>query len=329
MAELRTGGGNGHGAILIWCLALLAAGDLRAQSRIAFVSDREGNAEIYTVSPHGDNLKRLTDHPGLDLQPAWSPGGAELAFVSNREGRADIWLMQADGSGARRLTNMVIGDKAVEFSHPSWLHRSRDTLVFQSEPGVVFATGDIWLLEIDSMEPRRMDLTNGNASARYPIQGASELLYIRVALPGLLFERPTALGVYGFSDVLASSPLSFNARNIDWAPATGLLAFDAEGDIWMSGPYTQQATNLTLGEGGLDPSWSPDGQELVYVRDGMMQIMATQIHQRDGMIEFAADGEKRALSQGRDPDWSPVLEAATSVRHASWGQIKGRESDER
>jgi Tol biopolymer transport system component len=41
--------------------------------RLAFVSNRDGNFEIYVMDANGDNQTRLTDDPADDLQPAWRP----------------------------------------------------------------------------------------------------------------------------------------------------------------------------------------------------------------------------------------------------------------
>lgn len=43
---------------------------------IAFVSDRTGDAEIYVTDLTGEHCRRLTEHPGPDLAPAWRPRGA-------------------------------------------------------------------------------------------------------------------------------------------------------------------------------------------------------------------------------------------------------------
>ena len=41
--------------------------------RIAFVSERDGNPEIYVMEADGDNQVRLTDDPAPDLFPRWIP----------------------------------------------------------------------------------------------------------------------------------------------------------------------------------------------------------------------------------------------------------------
>lgn len=41
--------------------------------RIAFMSDRDGNCEIHVMEADGSNQRRLTDNPGDDRVPSWSP----------------------------------------------------------------------------------------------------------------------------------------------------------------------------------------------------------------------------------------------------------------
>ena len=74
-------------------------------SKIAFMSDRVGNQEIYTVNPDGRELARLTDHVAKDGFPIWAPDGRSIAFVSDRDGEDQIFVIDADGANIRKLTN--------------------------------------------------------------------------------------------------------------------------------------------------------------------------------------------------------------------------------
>jgi len=76
-------------------------------ARLAYVSYRDGNGEIYVMNADGSAPRRLTRHRGEDLSPAWSPDGTQIAFVSNRTGEFEIYLMRADGKGVRRLTRLA------------------------------------------------------------------------------------------------------------------------------------------------------------------------------------------------------------------------------
>lgn len=53
--------------------------------KIAFVSARVGNDELYVMEADGSRQTRLTNNPSSDKDPAWSPDGMRIAFRSNRE----------------------------------------------------------------------------------------------------------------------------------------------------------------------------------------------------------------------------------------------------
>lgn len=80
---------------------------------IVFVSDRDGNFELYGMNADGTCQTRLTDHPLTDDDPAFSPDGSKLAFVYSD----DIYVMNADGSGTPvRLTTNTATDANPVFS---------------------------------------------------------------------------------------------------------------------------------------------------------------------------------------------------------------------
>lgn len=72
--------------------------------KIAFVSSRDGNAEVYVMQADGAAPTRLTDAVMDDFGPRWSPDGGTLAFLSNRDGADRIYLCRPDGSEAHRIT---------------------------------------------------------------------------------------------------------------------------------------------------------------------------------------------------------------------------------
>jgi WD40-like Beta Propeller Repeat/HYR domain len=84
--------------------------------KIVFVSNRDGNNEIYVMNADGSGQIRLTKNAAHDGFPSLSPDGEKVAFESNRDGNFEIYVMNAaDGSNQRRLTNNL----AVDW-FPSW-----------------------------------------------------------------------------------------------------------------------------------------------------------------------------------------------------------------
>jgi TolB protein len=70
---------------------------------LAFVGDRNGEFDIYTISVTGGEETRLTTAKGLDDGPEYSPDGQYIYFNSERTGHMQIWRMKADGSDQEQV----------------------------------------------------------------------------------------------------------------------------------------------------------------------------------------------------------------------------------
>jgi Tol biopolymer transport system component/polyisoprenoid-binding protein YceI len=79
-------------------------------SKIAFVSERDRNTDIYVMNADGSAPTRLTRNAWRDSRPVWSPDGTRIAFVSGDE-RTDIYMINADGSGQVKLTDSFVADQ--------------------------------------------------------------------------------------------------------------------------------------------------------------------------------------------------------------------------
>ena len=65
---------------------------------LAFVGQRNGDFDIYTVPAAGGEETQLTTAKGLDDGPEYSPDGQYIYFNSERTGHMQIWRMKPDGS---------------------------------------------------------------------------------------------------------------------------------------------------------------------------------------------------------------------------------------
>ena len=84
-------------------------------SKIVFVSEVDGDAEIYVIDPESGLAEPLTDNRSQDINPVWSPDGQRIAFASDRTGNFEVYVMDADGGNVQQLT-----DNPMEDFEPVW-----------------------------------------------------------------------------------------------------------------------------------------------------------------------------------------------------------------
>jgi TolB protein len=87
-------------------------------TKLAFMSTRDGNAEIYVVNRDGTGLRRITNHPGADVTPTWAPSGNQLAFTSDRTGAPQVYTVNLDGTGIQRISQESYCDRATWSPNP-------------------------------------------------------------------------------------------------------------------------------------------------------------------------------------------------------------------
>ena len=79
-------------------------------STLAFVGERNGDFDIYSIPAAGGPETRLTTAPGLDDGPEYSPDGKYIYFNSERTGIMQIWRMRPDGSEQEQITHDDFND---------------------------------------------------------------------------------------------------------------------------------------------------------------------------------------------------------------------------
>jgi len=141
-------------------------------SRIAFVSQRDGNAEIYLMNADGTGTTRVTADPLTDGRPAFTPDGQTIVFHSSRTaGKQQIWSVNVDGTGLTQLTRDSVN------ASPS-VSPDGQTIAYVSTRN---KDGDIWLMGKDGSNQRQF--------TRSPQQRESEPRFLRDGTLAYLVER--------------------------------------------------------------------------------------------------------------------------------------------
>lgn len=77
-----------------------------APKEALFVSNQDGDREIYLTKLDGTGLIQLTNNSSDDYEASWSPLGDKIVFTSNRiKGNTEVYLMNADGSSPVNISN--------------------------------------------------------------------------------------------------------------------------------------------------------------------------------------------------------------------------------
>ncbi|MBT5536031.1 hypothetical protein HOK31_23370, partial [Candidatus Poribacteria bacterium] len=300
-------------ALLVLAIRPAHPQTLMENSRIAFVTDRDGNDEIYLMRVDGSELVNLTNDASADVDPAWSPEGDKIAFASDRDGDFEIYVMDRDGSDVTQVTYGAATDL-----HPSW-SPDGERMLFSSDSAGGNPT--VYVMNADGTNQTQISHTASGGSeptwsADIAQQAFARPVGGRQQVAGIIYEyrRSFVSAVRARPGTQRSPAWSPNGRDIIWEEQ----APDGQYDLWVKPLGSTSLTQLTNGtEDDLDPSWAPDGQAIALRREGDIWLMGL------------ADSEGTRITASvaatdRDPAWSPFIDLPpdplenTRIAYVSW-----------
>ena len=270
-----------------------------AATQIAFVSNRDGNKEIFVMEADGTRRKRVTSNGSVNLFPGWSEDGRSLIYTSHRAGISDLWMLARAKKGRRVFSlRKLPGEKYRGVFGPS----DREiTFVMHAAENT-----DLYTANVDGYgAPKRLtrhraiDVSPSWSPDGRRIAFASDRtgtlqIYVKDVESGAL-KRLTFKGKYN-----ASPAWSPDGRWIAYAARTGHYF-----DIYLVDPDTRDIVQLTEHPRSEEsPAWSPDSRKLVFVSDryGRKDLFS---------IDLTGRGLRR-LTEGfgdcSGPTWSSWLE---------------------
>ena len=288
-----------------WADLTLSAAPAPA-GRIVFESNRDGNLEIYRMNADGSAPTRLTNDPATDNLPSISPDGTKVAFSSDRAGTPDIWVMNIDGTGLTQLTS----DAGLE-QQPAW-SPDGTKIAYQ---GSVIEQYDIFVVDATGGTP--VDVTNTAANEASPSWSpdGTQLAFMSDRDGNEEVYRQNADGTG------SATRLTNNARS---RLGSGLVTRRAEdrllqrprrepccGTVWTinasDGSDQVNLTNAIIFDA--DPSWSPDGTRIAFVRDAGGQNFEVWTALADGtdQVNLTRIGGRNSF-----PDWGPTPSSLTA-----------------
>jgi len=293
---------------------------------ILFESYRDGNTEVYMMNPDGSSQTNLTNNPGSDYQPCWSPDGTKIAFETYRDGNGEIYVMNADGTGQTNLTNNLDWD-----GWPSWspdgtkiafeTNRDADMVPLTVDPKFHPPINrEIYVMNADGSG--QTNLTNnpdwdgwaswspdGTKIAFHRTLGGGGGMYVEGIDPQVSFDGENreiyVMNANGTGQVNLTNNFGWDGMPI-WSPNGAKIAFksdrDGNDEIYVMNPDGSGQSRLTSNSAvDSSPSWSPDGAKIAFKssRDGNDEIYTMNAN-GSGQIRLTSN-----LDWDAGPSWSP------------------------
>ena len=231
-------------------------------SKIAFMSDRDNDIEIYVMEANGSHQKRLTNAPGRDAHPSWSPDGSKIYFQSPRsDPMPQIYVMNADGSGQKQLTQNA-GFSGVPLCSPDG---SKILFQVNENPTLEPSHWQIYVMNADGSQQTNLSKNAANDQVpRWSADGRRILFFSDISGKDQLY----VMDADGSHRARLTND-AFNNHTGVWSHDGKKIAFTSDRDgaweIYTSDADGSHVLRLTHNAPGLGlPQWSPDDSHLVF-----------------------------------------------------------------
>lgn len=266
-------------------------------NKIAFLSDRSGTDEIYTMNIDGSQLIQLTRNAKLYIAPIeWSPDGDFIVFSSVQAGNPDLYSVDVD---TQELTNLT---ETVGYGVQASWSPVNNQIVFVGD-------GNLYLLDTSNDEIKL--LYEGSGFSEDPIWSPDgEQVAFAAYIPNTNRVRDDSeIFVIDVEtrDIIQLTDNSFDDSHPSWSPDGAYIAYEADvgQDLTSFEIMSVKSDGSKLPETVTSnpandrcPIWSPDGNSIIFLSDRRVPFESNDIYKinlnNDQLLQLTeTDGNER------------------------------------
>lgn len=258
-------------------------------SKLAFVSDRDGNKEIYIMDYDGKRQQRITHNRDIDLLPSWSRDGEKILYTSYRKQNPDLFMFHLYTGKTEMISSGGVNYAA------DWAPDSEQIVYTSSKAG----NAEIYVRNMETGREKRLTFNRTIDTSPCWSPNAKEIAFVS--------QRSGIPRVYIMDNEGANVRcITYDGTHFDspaWSPDGSRIAYVSmvEGrlDIYVYHVKNNTMIKLTEKAGrNENPTWSPDGRHIIFAssRTGRYQLYT---------VDYDGGNLKRLTSKGENkmPAW--------------------------
>jgi len=259
-------------------------------TKIAFVSTRDGNEEIYFMDYDAHRKTRVTFNEYIDLLPTWSSDNQKLLYTSYRRGECDLYTFHLYTGELSILSSGGTNYSA------DWC-RDHNKIVYTSTKND--GNAEIYVKDMDSGRETRLTFNRIIDTSPSWSPSGSEIVFVsqRSGNPHIFIMNASGANIRKISSggTHHDSP--------DWSPDGSRIVYVSmvnwRLDLFIFNLKNNRVTKLTQNAGRNEmPTWSPDGRHVIFASDrsGQYQIYT---------VDYDGKNLRQLTFQGKNtmPSW--------------------------
>ena len=234
--------------------------------QIVFSSERSGTGfyELFVMDATGAGLTPIVQGNVENVSPSWSPNNSHIVFVkgdASNNSLDEIYKVDADGTNLVRLTNNNVPDSA-----PKW-SPDGSKIIFSSFRN---SATNIFVMDSDGTNETQLTFSAVGAGSQTWSPDGTKIAY--TTKDDNYNDVIVIMNADGSNpdDVYTSGTLGFGG--LTWSPDGSKFAFSSFSngffDIFTINVNGTGLKQLTMNQRyNFNPSWSPDGGQIVFASD--------------------------------------------------------------